>query len=179
MAAPSSSWSAAAEHVQPAIKNDPRAGCGARLPDNEVVRTAPPAARSRFLWMMCRTLERNTAEELKARSHRGMVECTVEYAKKYCGSPPKIGLSLFLSETVIAGRNSVPTAKQVLNTPGATIFFDLGNGRMKGLFMILRGYGLNRLSPKDQCTINGLTTRKAEYVGDIIEAVLYLSLIHI
>jgi len=102
-----------------------------------------------------------------------MVECTVEYAKKYCGSPPKIGLLLFLSETVIAGRNSVPTAKQVLNTPGATIFFDLGNGRMKGLFMILRGYGLNRLSPKDQCTINGLTTRKAEYVGDIIEAVLY------
>ena len=123
--------------------------------------------------MMCRALERNTAEELKARSHRGMVECTVEYANKYRGSPPKTGILLFLSETVIAGRNSVPTAKQVLNTPGATIFCDLGNGPMKDLFMILRGYGLNELSPKDLCTINGLIDRKAAYVGDIIEAVLY------
>ncbi len=102
-----------------------------------------------------------------------MVECTVEYANKYRGSPPKTGILLFLSETVIAGKYSVPTAKEVLNTPGATIFCDLGNGLMKDLFMILRGYGLNRLSPKDQRTINGLIGRKAEYIGDIIEAVLY------
>ncbi len=43
--------------LAPAVKNDPRAGTGRKLPDNEVERTVMAAANSRFLEMMCRGLE--------------------------------------------------------------------------------------------------------------------------
>ncbi len=153
-------WLEAVDYNAPAVKNDPRAGTGRRLPDNEVQRTVGAAANSKFLEDMCRALDDRSLEALKIlknTSHRGMIECPTTYARKFKNvrkHQGTTGILLFLDKDTIAGPSSKPTAEERLAELDKTIFFDLGNQHYRIAFLIMRAHGSHRLSVKDKKRID-------------------------